>query len=167
MHYFELIQQRQSVRKYSSQPVEPEKITRILEVANRAPSAGNYQSFEIYVARTPEKLRQLTASTWDQKFIADANIALVICQNPSRCQYPGAEKFSLEDATIATTFAMLAITELGLATCWIGAFDPDAVARAMGIPESQKPVAILPVGYPGETPERTTRRSLSDLVHEL
>lgn len=167
MHFPELIRNRQSIRKYSPQPVEPEKITRILEAANRAPSAGNYQAFEIYVVRTPELLKALTAATWDQKFIAEAQIALVICQNASRCQYPDADIFSLEDATIATTFAMLAITDLGLATCWIGAFAPDAVAKAISLPVGHKPMAILPIGYAGETPERTTRRALNDLAHEL
>ena len=167
MQFSELIQKRQSIRKYSSPPVEPEKITRILEAANRAPSAGNYQAFEIYVVRTLEQLKRLAAATWDQKFIAEAQAALIICQNASRCQYPGAETFSLEDATIATTLAMLAITDLGLATCWIGAFAPDAVGKAMNIAEGHKPMAILPIGYPGEQPERTTRRELAELVHEL
>lgn len=167
MHFPELIQNRQSVRKYSPRPVELEKITRILEAANRAPSAGNYQAFEIYVVRTPELLKTLTAATWDQKFIGEAQVALVICQNASRCQYPGADIFSLEDATIATTFAMLAITDLGLATCWIGAFAPDAVANALNLPDGHKPMAILPIGYAAEIPERTSRRTLNDLVHEF
>ncbi len=167
MNFFELISKRQSVRKYSSQAVEPEKITLILEAANRAPSAGNFQSYEIFLVSTAEKIAALAAATWDQKFIAEAQVALVICQNPSRCEYPNAEFYSLQDATIATTFAMLAVAELGLATCWIGAFAPENVTKALALPPDLKPIAILPIGYSAEAPERTSRRELRCVVHEL
>lgn len=167
MEFSQLIEIRQSIRKFSSRPVEEEKLQRILHAANRAPSAGNFQSFEIYVARTHEQREKLTAATWDQAFIAEAPLLLVICQNASRCEYPTPEFYSLQDATIATTFAMLAIADEGLATCWIGAFAPDTVAKAMDLPDAHKPIALLPVGYPAESPDRTTRRELSDLVHEL
>jgi nitroreductase len=62
---------------------------------------------------------------------------------------------------------MLAATAVGLSTCWIGAFDPDAVAAVVGSPKPQVPVAILPIGYAAEAPERTSRRELSDILHAL
>ena len=65
------------------------------------------------------------------------------------------------------TFAMLAVTELGLGAVWIGAFDPKKMADTLGLPAGQIPVALLPIGYPNEIPERTTRRAIQDFVHEL
>lgn len=73
----------------------------------------------------------------------------------------------MQDTSIAVTFAMLAVTALGLGSVWVGAFDPKLVAEAMQLAEGQIPVAILPIGYADEVPERTSRRELRDLVHEV
>lgn len=167
MDYFETIRGRQSVRAYRSGAVEEDKLQAILEAARCAPSAGNFQSFEIYVVRKPEQIRALTDATFDQKFIAQAPVALVFCMNASRCEYQPADYFALQDTSIAATQAMLAIHALGLATCWVGAFVPAKVAGVLGIPEGHQPVAVMGVGYAAETPERTSRRPLQDVVHEV
>jgi nitroreductase len=92
---------------------------------------------------------------------------LVFCSNAARCEYQPPELYALEDTTIACTFAMLAATASGLSTCWIGAFNPDAVAKVVGAPAGQTPVAILPIGYAAERPARTPRRTIEDVVHRL
>ena len=166
MDFFEVIQKRQSVRKWQARPVEQEKLQCILEAINRAPSAGNFQAFEVYVIESAERRKQIADATWEQAYIAEAPILLAFCSHPARCQY-GPEPYPLEDTTIACTFAMLAVTALGLGAVWIGAFDPKKIAGVMGLPEGQTAVALLPLGYADETPEFTTRRELSDLVHEL
>jgi nitroreductase len=73
----------------------------------------------------------------------------------------------MQDATIACTFSMLKVTDLGLASCWIGAFSPEKLAQALALPESSKPVAVLAIGYAAENPERTSRRNLAEVVHKL
>lgn len=166
MEFFELIQKRQSIRKWQAWPVEREKLNCILEAINRAPSAGNFQSFEVYHVVTPERRQAIAAATWDQSYIASAPEMLVFCSHPERCQY-GPEPYPLEDTTIACTFAMLAVTAVGLGAVWIGAFDPKRVAEAIGLAGGQIPVAILPFGYADEKPEQATRRALQNLVHEL
>ncbi len=165
MDFFEVVQKRQSIRKWQSTPVEREKLQYILETVNRAPSAGNFQSFEVYVVQAAEGRKQIADATWDQGYIANAPVLLTFCSHPARCQY-GPEPYPLEDTSIACTFAMLAVTALGLGAVWIGAFDPNKVAATMNLPQGQIPVAILALGYADETPERTTRRELTDLVHE-
>jgi FMN reductase [NAD(P)H] len=165
MEFFEVIQKRQSIRKWQQRPVEREKLQCILEAINGAPSAGNFQAFEVYVIQSPERRKQIADATWDQGYIANAPVLLTFCAHPARCEY-GPEPYPLEDATIACTFAMLAVTSLGLGAVWIGAFDPKKIGATMKAPDGQIPVAILAVGYGDETPERTTRRELSDLVHE-
>lgn len=167
MEFFEVVQQRQSVRRFEPRAVEEQKLQAILEAANRAPSAGNFQSYEIFVVRAPEDIRRLAKATFDQNFITEAPVALIFCANDARCQYQPPDLFALEDTTIATTLAMMTATALGLATCWIGAFAPAKVSASMQLPVGLKPVAILPIGYAAEIPERTTRRPLADLVHEL
>jgi nitroreductase len=166
MEFFEVVQQRQSIRKWQARPVEREKVQCILEAMNRAPSAGNFQAYEVYRVRSATRREVIANATWDQGYIASAPEMLVFCAHAARCQY-GPEPYPLEDTAIACTFAMLAVTAVGLGAVWIGAFDPKKIAAAMGLPEGQIPVAILPFGYADEVPEKTTRRALTELVHEI
>jgi nitroreductase len=62
---------------------------------------------------------------------------------------------------------MLAAVELGLGTCWVDAVNEELAGKILGLPAGQRAAILLPVGYPAETPPRTTRRELSDLVTDL
>lgn len=171
MHFDDLTRARQSVRKYSTQPVDEAALERILQIMNRAPSAGNLQAYEVYVARSSEARRALAHAANGQEYIEQAPLALVFCSNPARSagRYGrrGTSLYSIQDATIACTYAMLAATDAGLASVWVGAFDTAAVRQAIGAPEDWTPVAILPIGYAAESPRLSTRRALTDLVREV
>ena len=163
-----MIRKRQSVRAFTAQAVEAEKVSQVLAAANAAPSAGNLQGYEIFQI-TREKERTLLArAALDQFFVAQASVVLVFCANQARSaakyRERGAGLYAIQDATIACTFAMLAATALGLGTVWVGAFDDAGVQRVLGR-QDLLPVAILPIGYPAERPDPTPRRSLADLVH--
>jgi nitroreductase len=73
--------------------------------------------------------------------------------------------YTVQDATIACTFAMLAATNLKLGSVWVGTFDEKVVRTIIGAPETQEPVVILAIGYPDEFPEQHPRRPLTQLVH--
>jgi nitroreductase len=171
MDYFELIQTRRSIRSFARKPVEEAKLQRILEAARQAPTAGNLQAYEIYVAQSAEVRSALAAAALSQEFIRQAPVALVFCAFPRRssARYGdrGARLYALQDATIACTFAMLAAAALGLGTVWVGAFRDEEVWKAIGSPRDQHPIAILPVGYPAESPAPTDRRPLKEFVHWL
>jgi nitroreductase len=171
MEFFNVVKSRQSVRMYQDRSVEEEKLRTILETAASAPSAGNLQSYEIYVARRAGDRKALAQAALGQEFMAGAPIALVFCANPGRARpkygQRGTELYALQDATIACTYAMTAATALGLASVWIGAFREDQVRRAIHVQEEVRPVAILAIGYAGEKPALTPRREFIDLIHEL
>jgi nitroreductase len=171
MDFFEVVQTRQSIRAFAAKPVEAEELQAILEAANRAPSAGNLQAFEIYVVTRRATLRALADASLGQEFVARAPVALAFCAHPelSSRKYGkrGTSLYSIQDGTIACTHALLAATALGLASVWVGAFNDDAVRKAIGIGQDLLPIAILPIGHPCECPERTSRRSLASLVHYI
>jgi nitroreductase len=171
MDFFELVKARRSVRAFTDKPIEAEKFQQILEAANCAPSAGNLQSYEIYVVRGLEQRQALVRAALNQEFIAQAPVALVFCAHPQRAadRYGarGVNLYSLQDATIACSFAVLAATALGLASVWVGAYDDEDVRQAIGAPEEHIPVAVLPLGYGAEAPPARPRRGLPDLVHEV
>lgn len=171
MDFFEIIQARRSIRLFKDLPVEPEKLQAILQAVNSAPSAGNLQGYEVLLITRLEQRQALVQAALGQEFLAQAPLDLVFCANPERSAVKygkrGRQLYSVQDATIACTYAMLAATALGLATVWVGAFDDEGVRRAVGIPAGLLPVAVLPVGYAAESPNPRSRRPLEELVHRL
>jgi nitroreductase len=171
MEFSKIVRQRRSVRAFAPEGVTDVQLQVILESANRAPSAGNLQAYEIYVVRQAELRQRLARAALDQEFIAQAPLALVFCANPQRSAWRyrarGEQLYATQDATIACTFAMLAAVDQGLGTTWVGAFDDEDVRRAIGAPPEHRPVAILPVGVPAEHPPFSGRRQLESFVHVL
>jgi nitroreductase len=169
--FFEVIEERHSVRAYIDQPVPSDRLQRILEAINRAPSAGNRQAFEVYLVRQARLRNKLVQAGNDQEFLAQAPVVLVFCTHAEldtdRYGQRGAELYCIQDATIACSFAMLAASALGLSTVWVGAFDEEAVRQIIRAPSNQRPVAMLPIGYAAETPRLRSRRALGNLVHEV
>lgn len=169
MDFFELIQKRHSIRAFQEKPVEEEKIRKILEAANRAPSAGNLQAYKITVVKNP-KIREKVSQAFYGRFKKEAPLLLVFWADPKESAScygeRGAKLYALQDATIAATFALLAIEALGLATVWVGAFEDEAVKEALGKTDLV-PVAIFPVGYGAEKPGVTDRKSLDKIREEI
>lgn len=168
MEFFQVIRNRHSIRGFTTQVIEPEKVQAILDAANAAPSAGNLQGYEIFAVTNRNVLCELMRAAYEQEFIAQAQIALVFCAHPARSAVKYGERgvnlYCVQDATIACAYAQLAATALGLASVWVGAFNDALVSAAIGVGNALRPVAILPIGYPGKPPKIRPRRELSDLV---
>ena len=166
MEFAEVLTKRRSVRSYKSHPVEENKLRRIFEAANMAPSAGNLQAYEVRVVRDRAKRSALAEAANGQRFIADSPVSLVFCADPARSAKKygkrGSELYSVQDATIAATFAMLAAVDLGLATVWVGDFDEKKVQQVLGV-KSIRPVAIFSLGYAAEQPQPSPRRAIEEI----
>jgi len=168
MEFAEVLTKRRSVRSYKSQPVEENKLRRIFEAANMAPSAGNLQAYEVRVVRDRAKRSALAEAANGQRFIADSPVSLVFCADHARSAEKygkrGSELYSVQDATIAATFAMLAAVDLGLATVWVGDFDEEKVQQVLGV-KSVRPVAIFSLGYAAEQLQPSPRRAIEEIFH--
>jgi nitroreductase len=149
-----------------STPIEEEKLKRIFQVANMAPSAGNLQAYQVYVIQDKAKRDALTKAAYDQGFISQAPVCLVFCADLDRSAEKygdrGRELYSIQDATIAGTFAMLAAADLGLATAWVGEFDDAKVREVIGAKEL-RPVVMFSLGYAAEEPSSPGRRALEEI----
>jgi nitroreductase len=169
MDLFELVTRRRSVRAFHPEALRPEHLERILAVAQRAPSAGNLQAYQMVVVRDPRQRRALARAAFDQSFVGDAPLVLVFLADPERSgtRYGrrGRELFALQDATIAAAHAQLAATALGYGSVWVGAFDERAVSEVLDAPSSLRPVCLLVVGHAAEEPALTPRRPLGELAH--
>lgn len=162
MEFFEVLRKRQSIRKFSERNIEDEKIKKIIDVAHRAPSAGNLQSYEIVIIKKQEKKQMLAEAALGQSFISEAPVVFVVCANEKRSSpygKRGKELYCINDASIAAAYIELAAAALGLGSVWVGAFDDEAVRKIINALQWIKPIAIIPIGYAAEKPFRTSRVS--------
>ena len=153
MNFHELINQRYSVRAYETKPVEEDKLLRVLEAAQMAPTGGNRQAFQLLVVHTAgreEEMRRLYNKDW----FVDAPIVIVAC---------AATDYKL-NVGIVMDHLILAATEEGLGTCWIGAFDRNAAREILGLPIDVEPILCTTLGYGKDTPREKKRKSLEALV---
>ena len=168
----ELMSNRCSVRRYSDQPIPEEDIMEIIRIGTSAPSAGNMQPWRIVIVRDLENKKRLARAALNQNFIAAAPVVLVVCAVPkeSAIRYGdrGARLYSIQDTAALTENILLAAHFMGYSTCWVGAFNDQAVASAINASLSIRPVALIPMGKSEElTPRKPKRRLLSDIViHE-
>ena len=163
---FAVMKKRRSTRKFSEKLVETNKIDKIIAAADTAPTAGNFQGFEIFYIKSPEKKRLLVDACNHQSYV-DSPVVLVFCKNPSRVKlnFPPyvLRKFAIQDATLAAGYSQLAAQALGLSSIWIGMFDEQKV---MDILQTDLvPSSILCIGYPKQTKFPKPRRNLKDLVN--
>ncbi len=169
MDFFEVLEKRASVRKYTDDPIDDDTITRLLEAVRSCPTAGNLQAYQVYLLKNPNAISALARAAYDQDYIAGAARVLVFCVDAdrSRAKYQerGMTLYSLQDTTIAATFAHLAATALGLGSVLVGAFKEPDVREIIGAPATQRPIILLPLGYSDETPVPTDRRPLDEFVH--
>jgi len=162
--FFTLIETRHSVRAYTSQPVEAEKLQRILRAAQIAPTAANRQPFRLVVMETHGReadLRRLYYREW----FSQAPLVIGVCAVPAEgWTRRDGKNYADVDATIAMDHLILAATALGLGTCWVAAFDPPVARTLLQLPDGMEPIAFTPLGYPADQPSPKTRKPLSDLV---
>ncbi|MGY5150609.1 MAG: nitroreductase family protein [Candidatus Nitrosopumilus sp. bin_68KS] len=163
---FAVMAKRRSTRKFSDKPVETTKIDKIIAAADTAPTAGNFQGFEIFYVKSPEKKKLLVEACNKQPYV-DAPVVLVFCKNPSRVKFDFPDdilaKFAIQDATLAAGYSQLASQALGLSSIWIGMFDEKKVMDIIGTDHT--PSSVLCIGYPEQTKFPKPRRNLKDLVH--
>jgi len=163
MEFKEVIQKRYSCRSYKDEPVPEEKILSLLEAARLAPSAHNRQPYRFIVVKDKEKIKKL-AEAANQSFIAEAPVVIVgVALDPEDvlpCEVP---TYAV-DVAIAMEHIALQATDEGLGSCWIGAFSQEKVKEILQIPEDQKVVALMPIGWPNDFPSVKERKNLEDLV---
>ena len=167
MEFKELVKNRYSCKKYSDRPVEEEKLAAVLEAGRLAPTAKNLQEQRIYVLKSAEALAKVDAVT-PCRYGAQTVLAVAF-DSKNVFTYPGGKRDSgVEDATIVATHMLLAAADQGLDSCWINFFDPEKLARELGLPENEEVLMLMDLGYAAEgagpLPNHASRRPLGETV---
>lgn len=170
MDFLDLAQKRYSCKAYSPKQVEPEKLEAILEAGRLAPTAKNSQEQRVYVLQSPQALAAVDAVT-PCRYGAPTVLAVAVDRS-GVYPYPGGEGDSgPEDGSIVATHMMLCAASLGVDSCWVNNFEPRALAGALGLPEGERLILLLDLGYAadgvGPLPNHHSRKPRSETVRYL
>lgn len=159
MDFISLAKERYAVRKFSSKPIEEEKLDLILTAGQLAPTACNYQPQRILVINSETALAKLKECTTSHY---NAPAALLVCYDKTTSWNRVDNKNSGEiDASIVTTHMMLEAADIGVGTLWVMDFNPDVIKKTFDIPGSFEPVALLIMGYPASPPSILHKRRVA------
>ncbi len=172
MDFYELIRNRESIRDYDpAKPVDEATLNRILEAGRLAPSAANRQPWRFLVISSQEMLEKVRPC-YSRSWFQDAPHILVVVGDLNESWVRGSDGYnSIEtDLTIAIDHMILAAEYEGVATCWIAAYDPVILRKALSIKDNERIFSITPLGYPKKDfikKHNKQRKSLNEIVRIL
>lgn len=168
MDFFEVINERRSIRKYKDIPVPTESIVQILDAARLAPSWHNQQCWRFLVVTDPEKRERMVDVVSEvnpgRKGLQQAPALIVVCACPEESGVREGKEYYMADSAMAFEHICLAAKALGLGTCWIGGFSEDTLKGIVDIPEGVRVVGITPLGYPDQEPKPRPRKELAEIA---
>ena len=165
MEFIDVINERYSVRGYLDKEVEQEKLEYVLKAATIAPTGVNKQPFKVYVIdakKYKEELSKIYKASWFVE--APYVLAVVALRNEAWVRPWDSKNIADIDATIVMDHMILAATDVGLGTCYIGAFKKNYAHQFLELDETEEAVLFTPLGYPNAAPRETPRKELDEFV---
>jgi len=177
MEFESVIRSRESIRDFSDKKVEDEKINFVLECARLAPSWTNKQCWQFIVVKDKKIIKDLSKTSIINRWLKNVPVIIVACGNPKQSGFRNGIEYFIVDVSIALEHLVLAATDKGLGTCWIGGFNGKKIKEILEIPENIRVVALTPLGYPAERKrfvgklakiivQSKKRKSLDKIIHE-
>lgn len=166
MELVEAIRERRSIRSFQKKEVPEGVVNILLEAAILAPSEGNLQSWRFYVVRNEKVKQKLAAAAFGQSFVAEAPVTVVVCIDlEAAAPYGkrGKELYAIQSTAAAIENMLLTAVSVDVGTCWVGSFKEEEVKAILGLDTRTRPVALIPVGYPAESPSARGRKPLEDV----
>lgn len=166
MDFSKLVQKRYSVRAYKPEAVSDDTLGQVLDAARFAPTAANRQPIQFVVVHTAGRQEDLKR-IYNKDWFVQAPVVVCACKVTAQgwVRRQDSKNYSEVDIAIAMDHLILAATDLGLGTCWIGAFEPEVTHQVLGIPADVEPIAFTPLGYPSDEPKPKKRKERAEVVH--
>ena len=167
MEFGRAVEKRQSIRNFSSKKADWREVIKAIDSALQAPSAGNMQTLRFILVSDRDKIKKL-ADASQQDFVAKAQFAVVVCSDKeqlARLYDERAEMYSRQQAGAAIEHFLLKIVDLGMDSCWVGAFSDRVVKEILQIPDDIDVEAILPVGYELGKTRKKRKATLDSLLY--
>ena len=165
MNFLELASKRSSIRGYTAGDIDDSALKQILEAGRVAPSAANQQPCHFIVVRDPQQ-KQALKDAYAKEWFWNAPAIIVVCIEPHKAwTRMDGKNYATVDGAIAMDHMTLCATDLGLGSCWVGAFDSAKVKKILGLPEGIEPLAMTPLGKPAAEPRPKKRKTMDEMLH--
>ncbi len=158
------ILKRKSIRDFKPDPIEREKINRILEAGRLAPSAKNRQEWRFIVVEDERKRAKIKDAAFGQEHVGQAPAIIAACTTNVDYRMPNGQLSYPIDLTFAVSFMCLQAVHEGLGTCCVTTFDEQEVKDLLSVPYGMKVVLLLLVGYAASEPEPSPRKPLRSIA---
>ncbi|UCD73656.1 MAG: nitroreductase family protein [Candidatus Bathyarchaeota archaeon] len=165
MSILDTIKERGSIRRYMIKPIPRDELLKVVEAARLAQSAANRQPWQFILVTDDAVKKNLAVAARNQRFVGEAAAVMVCLANPEESARVGPFEGFLIDLAIAIENMTLTGWDLGIGSCWIGAFNENDVKDLLDIPENLRVVSLLTLGYPDEKPRTKNRKSLKEILH--
>lgn len=168
MEFSDVIEQRYSVRGFLDKEVEQEKIDYILNAATLAPTGVNKQPFKVFVIDT-KKNKEVLNEIYPQEWFVEAPIVIgiAVCSKDAWTRPWDGKNIADIDGTIVMDHMILAATDVGLGTCYIGAFKENIAREFLKLDDDWEVLLFTPVGYSNAEPRDTPRKEISEFCEFL
>ena len=169
MVVYDCIKSRRSIRKFLDVPVPWDKVSKIIDAARLAPSAGNLQDWRFLVITNKDTIRKVSQAALQQHWLETAPVVVIAFSEPDKnaAHYGlrGERLYSIQDCAAAIQNILLMAHDQGLGACWVGAFDEEMLRRACGAPiKGTRIQAIIPIGYPDEIVPEPAKYPLVNVI---
>ncbi len=169
MELIEAINERWSCRRFDlTKNISSEQVEKLLNLAIRAPTAGNIQPWHFFIIRNEAMKQEIVAAAGYQSFIGEAPVVIVVCAELQRSLgvygSRGRELYIIQDTAAAIQNILLGVVDMGLAACWVGAFDEKMISTILKLDVYLRPLAIIPIGRPAGEKKIRSRRNLNEVT---
>jgi nitroreductase len=166
----ELLKSRRSIRRFRDEDLPSGAEDQLREALLAAPTGGNAQPWHFVFVRSAELRSGLAAAALSQQHVARAPVVVVVSVDLHRARRAYGERgeslYAIQDTAAAVQNLLLMAHALGLGTCWVGAFEEARVHRLLGLEQHLRPVALVPVGIPDESPAPPGRRPSREVFED-
>ncbi len=166
MNFDRVVKERHSVRLFSGKKPDWREIILAVDAANSVPLAGNIPTLKFILVSDAAKIARISEAC-QQDFINSVDYLVVACSDEKLLEkaFPDlSEKYARQQAGAAIQNFLLKITDLGLSSCWVGAFADEIIKNALKIPESVVIEAVLPIGYSRSLGKQRRKSSLDSVL---
>jgi nitroreductase len=177
----DILLDRRTIRKYSSEPVDDKLLNELLVMGCRASTTGNMQVYSIVITRDEQKKTELAPLHFNQKMITEAPVVLTFCADFNRFNKwclmrnakPGYDNFlsfmtGAIDALLVAQTVCISAESKGLGICYLGSttYTANRIIEVLKLPKGVVPVTTVTIGWPAEKPDQVDRLPLEAVIHK-
>lgn len=167
MEFDSVVRKRKSVRRFKSKKVDWRKVLDAIDSANQGPFAGNHNHLKYLIVENTDAINSL-AEFCEQNWIRQAGIAVVVCSDDTHLENTYGERgriYSRQQAGAAIQTLMLKLTDLGINSCWVGAYSDELLKQKLGIPQHIQIEAVIPIGFEEGKVKKPEKKNLERTLY--